>query len=130
MPNDVVAGFRGRTDVLEPGMVKAAAALADVADPIQAYCDLLEVRWLLRSGEGRDVGEEAALAALAARKAPSESAARWWWPRPPRPASPGRELAAGRLGGDVAGQVALQGGADGRHHPAAGAEASGSTLTM
>jgi tRNA A-37 threonylcarbamoyl transferase component Bud32 len=71
----VVAGFRWRTDVFEPGMVKAAAALGDVADPIQAFCDLLEVRWLLSEQEGRDVGEEAALAALAARQAPSESAA-------------------------------------------------------
>ena len=51
--NDVVAGFRWRTDVFEPGMVRAAAALGDVADPIQAYCDLLEVRWLLSEREGR-----------------------------------------------------------------------------
>jgi tRNA A-37 threonylcarbamoyl transferase component Bud32 len=75
VPNDVVAGFRWRTDVFEPGMARAAGALGDVADPIQAYCDLLEVRWLLSEREGRDVGEEAALAALAARQAPSESAA-------------------------------------------------------
>jgi hypothetical protein len=74
-PSDVVAGFRWRTDVFEPGMAKAAAALGDVADPIQAYCDLLEVRWLLSEREGRDVGEEVALAALAERRAPSESAA-------------------------------------------------------
>jgi hypothetical protein len=75
VPNDVAAGFRWRTDVFEPGMAKAAAALGDVADPIQAYCDLLEVRWLLSEQEGRDVGEEAALSALAARQAPKESAA-------------------------------------------------------
>ena len=75
VPNDVVAGFRWRTDVFEPGMAKAAAALGDAADPIQAYCDLLEVRWLLSEREGRDVGEAAALSALAARQAPSESAA-------------------------------------------------------
>ena len=73
--NDVLAGFRWRTDVFEPGMAKATAALGDVADPIQAYCDLIEVRWLLSEREGRDVGEEAALAVLAARQAPSESAA-------------------------------------------------------
>jgi hypothetical protein len=73
--NHVAAGFRWRTDVFEPGMAKAAAALGDVADPIQAYCDLLEVRWLLSEQEGRDVGEEAALSALAARQAPKESAA-------------------------------------------------------
>jgi len=73
--SDLLAGFRWRTDVFEPGMAKATAALGDVADPIQAYCDLIEVRWLLSEREGRDVGEEAALAALAARQAPSESAA-------------------------------------------------------
>jgi tRNA A-37 threonylcarbamoyl transferase component Bud32 len=73
--SDVAAGFRWRTDVFEPGMVKAAAALHDVADPIQAYCDLLEVRWLLSERQGTDVGEETALAALAARQAPAESAA-------------------------------------------------------
>ena len=73
--NEVVAGFRWRTDAFEPGMAKAAAALGDVADPIQAYCDLLEVRWLLSERQGHDVGEEAALATLAARQAPSESAA-------------------------------------------------------
>jgi tRNA A-37 threonylcarbamoyl transferase component Bud32 len=73
--SDVVAGFRWRTDVFEPGMARAAAALGDVADPIQAYCDLLEVRWLLSEGQGHDVGQDAALAALAARQAPSESAA-------------------------------------------------------
>jgi tRNA A-37 threonylcarbamoyl transferase component Bud32 len=73
--SDVVAGVRWRTDVFEPGMARAAAALGDVADPIQAYCDLLEVRWLLSEGQGHDVGQDAALAALAARQAPSESAA-------------------------------------------------------
>ena len=72
---DVLAGFRWRTDVFEPGMAKATAALGDVADPIQAYCDLIEVRWLLSEREGRDVGQDAALTALAARQAPSESAA-------------------------------------------------------
>ena len=73
VPNDVVAGFRWRTDVFEPGMARAAGALGDAADPIQAYCDLPEVRWPLSEREGR-VGEEAALAALAARQAPESAA--------------------------------------------------------
>jgi hypothetical protein len=73
--DDVVAGFRWRTEVFEPAMAKAATALGEVADPIQAYCDLLEVRWLLSERHGSDVGEETALAALAARQAPAESAA-------------------------------------------------------
>ena len=71
----VAAGFRWRTEVLLPGMAKAAAAVGPDADPIQAYCDLLEVRWLLSEQAGQDVGDAAALAALASRQAPSESAA-------------------------------------------------------
>jgi tRNA A-37 threonylcarbamoyl transferase component Bud32 len=71
----VAAGFRWRTEVFLPGMARAAAAVGPDADPIQAYCDLLEVRWLLSEQAGQDVGDEAALAALASRQAPSESAA-------------------------------------------------------
>jgi tRNA A-37 threonylcarbamoyl transferase component Bud32 len=71
----VAVGFRWRTEVLLPGMARAAAAVGPDADPIQAYCDLLEVRWLLSEEAGQDVGDEAALAALGARQAPSESAA-------------------------------------------------------
>jgi hypothetical protein len=73
--DDVAAGFRWRTEVLLPGMARAARAVGADADPVQAYCDLLEVRWLLSEQAGRDVGDEAALAALASRQAPSESAA-------------------------------------------------------
>ena len=35
----------------------------------------MEVCWLFLEGQGHDVGQDAALAALAARQAPSESAA-------------------------------------------------------
>jgi tRNA A-37 threonylcarbamoyl transferase component Bud32 len=73
--DDVAAGFRWRTEVFLPGMARAAAAIGPDADPIQAYCDLLEVRWLLSEQAGQDVGDEAALAALASRQTPSESAA-------------------------------------------------------
>jgi tRNA A-37 threonylcarbamoyl transferase component Bud32 len=73
--DDVAAGFRWRTEVLLPGMATAAAAVGPDADPIQAFCDLLEVRWLLSERAGHDVGDDAALAALASREAPSESAA-------------------------------------------------------
>jgi tRNA A-37 threonylcarbamoyl transferase component Bud32 len=73
--DDVAAGFRWRTEVFLPGMARAAAAVGPDADPIQAYCDLLEVRWLLSEEAGQDVGDEAVLAALAKRQAPSESAA-------------------------------------------------------
>ena len=43
---------------------------------MQAYCDLLEVRWILSERAGQDVGDQAALAALASRETPSGSAAK------------------------------------------------------
>jgi hypothetical protein len=43
---------------------------------IQAYCDLLEVRWLLSEQAGQDVGTNKALAALARDVIPNDSAAK------------------------------------------------------
>ena len=43
---------------------------------IQAYCDLLEVRWLLSEKAGRDVGTNAALVALRGNVIPTDSAAK------------------------------------------------------
>jgi hypothetical protein len=63
------------TDVLRPGSARAHHALAGVGDPIQAYCDLLEVRWLLSEQAKQDVGESAALEALTHRAVPAGSAA-------------------------------------------------------
>ena len=62
-------------DVFWPEVAKAHEAVQWVGDTTQAYCDLLEVRWLLSEEAGTDVGDEPALAALAHRDAPSESAA-------------------------------------------------------
>ncbi len=62
-------------DVFWPEVAKAHEAVQWVGDATQAYCDLLEVRWLLSEEAGTDVGDEPALAALAHRDAPSESAA-------------------------------------------------------
>jgi hypothetical protein len=72
---DDVIGERWLAESFRPGVAKAAPALGPIVDPIQAYCDLLEVRWLLSERAGRDVGDEAALRALASREAPFESAA-------------------------------------------------------
>ena len=75
---DVSAAFvapRWVTEVLRPGSARAHQALAGVGDPIQAYCDLLEVRWLLSEQAKQDVGESAALEALARRAVPAGSAA-------------------------------------------------------
>jgi hypothetical protein len=62
-------------DVLTPGMRRAHAAVRHRGTAVQAYCDLLEVRWLLSEQEGADVGTDRALEALAER-APADSAAR------------------------------------------------------
>ena len=56
-------------------MARAHEAVGRRGTPIQAYCDLLEVRWLLSERAGRDVGTERALVALADAVVPSDSAA-------------------------------------------------------
>jgi hypothetical protein len=72
---DQVIGDRWLAECFRPGVARAAPAVGPDADPIQAYCDLLEVRWLLSERAGHDVGDAAALDALASRSTPSQSAA-------------------------------------------------------
>jgi hypothetical protein len=74
--SDQVIGDRWVAEAFRPGVAKAVEAVGgEEVDPIQAYCDLLEVRWLLSERAGRDVGDDAALGALASRTAPEDSAA-------------------------------------------------------
>jgi hypothetical protein len=73
---DQVAGYRWLAEVFRPGVARAATAVGPDVDPVQAYCDLLEVRWLLSEQSGQDVGDAVALEALASRQTPSESAAK------------------------------------------------------
>ena len=61
--------------VYEPALEVLARELPDAADPVQAYCDLLEVRWLLSEQAGHDVGDGPALKALVSGSLPSGSAA-------------------------------------------------------
>jgi len=61
--------------VYEPALEVLARELPDAADPVQVYCDLLEVRWLLSEQAGHDVGDGPALKALVTGSAPSGSAA-------------------------------------------------------
>jgi hypothetical protein len=58
-----------------PGSRRAHQAVRYVGSPAQAFCDLLEVRWLLSEQQGADVGDEPALAALSASVVPVDSAA-------------------------------------------------------
>jgi Domain of unknown function (DUF4032)/Lipopolysaccharide kinase (Kdo/WaaP) family len=73
--SDGVAARQWSAEVLTPGMERAHRAVGGLGDPIQAYCDLLEVRWLLSEQAGQDVGDEVALQALARRTVPPQSAA-------------------------------------------------------
>ncbi|MDT5079964.1 MAG: hypothetical protein QOJ80_4601 [Mycobacterium sp.] len=63
-------------EILTPYERLAHEAVQLKGTPIQAYCDLLEVRWLLSERAGRDVGTNKALAALAGDVIPSDSAAK------------------------------------------------------
>ena len=72
---DAVAARNWRVERFEPGMDRAHEARKGVGDPVQAFCDLLEVRWLLSEEAGLDIGEEDALAALALRFVPHDAAA-------------------------------------------------------
>ena len=64
------------TEVLTPYEQLAHEAVHRSGTPIQAYCDLLEVRWLVSEKAGRDVGTNRALAALARDVIPTDSAAK------------------------------------------------------
>jgi hypothetical protein len=63
-------------EVATPEMHRAHAGARHTGTPIQAYCDLLEIRWLLSEQAGHDVGTERALAALARDVIPTDSAAK------------------------------------------------------
>jgi hypothetical protein len=70
------AAWRWRREVFANALALVTeAGLASTSDPVQAVCDLLEVRWLLSEQAGRDVGDDAAIAALRQRRAPIDSAA-------------------------------------------------------
>jgi uncharacterized protein DUF4032/lipopolysaccharide kinase (Kdo/WaaP) family protein len=63
-------------EVLTPYEQLAHNVIGEKGTPIQAYCDLLEVRWLLSEQAGHDVGTNKALAALAGDVIPTDSAAK------------------------------------------------------
>lgn len=69
------AAARWISRVLRPGMQQALEAVNGAGHPVQAYCDLLEVRWLLSESAGHDVGSDAALAALRLQGPPRDAAA-------------------------------------------------------
>ncbi|HEY6597110.1 MAG TPA: DUF4032 domain-containing protein [Asanoa sp.] len=74
--SDGLVALRWMDEVLRPGMARAHDAVGGIGDPVQAYCDLLEVRWLLSEQAQRDVGDVVAIGALRERSVPAQSAAR------------------------------------------------------
>jgi len=72
--DDVEAADRWLEDVFRPGLSLVRSAFP-ASEPIQTYCDFLEVRWLLSERAQRDVGDEVAIAAMKAHAEPSGSAA-------------------------------------------------------
>jgi Domain of unknown function (DUF4032)/Lipopolysaccharide kinase (Kdo/WaaP) family len=67
---------RWLVEVYEPAVAELKRELGSDIDPVQAYCDLLEVRWLLSEEAGHDVGNAATLASMAAQQTPAGSVAR------------------------------------------------------
>lgn len=65
------AAERWLRDVLEPSLATLVPAIGPKRDPLQAYCDVLEQKWLLSEANGRDVGLDAALEAYLALGAPA-----------------------------------------------------------
>jgi hypothetical protein len=66
---------RWRTEVYEPAIARIATVVGPDRDIVQAYCDLLEHKWLLSERAGRDVGMRAALDSYLASGAPAPEVA-------------------------------------------------------
>ena len=58
-------------DVLQPNLAILAPTIGPSRDALQAYCDVLEQKWLLSEAARRDVGWDAALDAYLALGAPA-----------------------------------------------------------
>jgi hypothetical protein len=61
---------RWLTDVLEPTLDRLRSSIGR-RDPLQAYCDVLEHKWILSEDAGRDVGLDAAIEAYISFGAPA-----------------------------------------------------------
>ena len=68
-------GARWMLEIFEPVVGQLLDVMGQDIDHVQAYCDLLEVRWLLSEQAGHDVGNEVAVRSLAKRQTPSGSIA-------------------------------------------------------
>jgi hypothetical protein len=66
---------RWRREVLLPSLAELAPAIGPYRDPLQAYCDVLEHKWLLSERAGRDVGLDEAIRSYLAVGAPAPEVA-------------------------------------------------------
>nr|MBA2700863.1 DUF4032 domain-containing protein [Chloroflexota bacterium] len=68
------AAERWLHDVLEPSLRALVPAIGPSRDPLQAYCDLLEEKWILSEIAGKDVGLGMAMDAYLELGAPAPEA--------------------------------------------------------
>jgi len=66
---------RWQAEVLEPYLARLRAVIGPGRDPLQAYCDLLEHKWLRSERARQDLGLEAAFASYVAAGAPAPEVA-------------------------------------------------------
>jgi Domain of unknown function (DUF4032)/Lipopolysaccharide kinase (Kdo/WaaP) family len=69
--DEEVAAERWLDDVLEPTLAVLVPLIGAGRDPIQAYCDVLEEKWILSEQHGVDVGLRAAIDAYVGLGAPA-----------------------------------------------------------
>ena len=65
------AADRWLREVYRPTLARIAAFVGPDRDLVQAYCDVLEHKWLLSERAGRDVGLDAAIESYVAEGAPA-----------------------------------------------------------
>ena len=61
--------------MFEPTVERLRQELGEEVDPVQAYCDYIEVKWLLSEEVGHDVGDEEAVRRIAEHAIPVGAAA-------------------------------------------------------
>ena len=69
--SSVEGASRWQAEVLEPYLDRLQAVIGPGRDPLQAYCDLLEHKWLRSERARQDLGLEAAFASYVAAGAPA-----------------------------------------------------------
>ena len=68
---ETVGADRWVGEVLEPSLARLVPAIGTGRDPLQAYCDVLEEKWIRSEAAEEDVGLEAAMAAYLTLGAPA-----------------------------------------------------------